>query len=43
LAPVLVPSLSQLQGRTFWWPSRAPKSVAPEGPEEHDAKVEALR
>ncbi len=26
LAPVLVPSISQLQGRTFWWPSRAPET-----------------
>jgi RND superfamily putative drug exporter len=24
LAPLLVPSISQLQGRTFWWPSRSP-------------------
>ena len=39
LAPVLVPSISQLQGRTFWRPSRAPKVV----PEERDDKVKALR
>jgi RND superfamily putative drug exporter len=29
LAPVFVPSISQLQGRSFWWPSRAPNGLAP--------------
>jgi RND superfamily putative drug exporter len=27
LAPVLVPSISQLQGRSFWWPSRPRRGV----------------
>jgi RND superfamily putative drug exporter len=40
LAPVLVPSISQLQGRTFWWPSRAPRAVAPD---DHDREVTAVR
>lgn len=28
MAPILVPSLSRLQGRAFWWPTRAPAQAA---------------
>ncbi len=35
LAPVLVPSISQLQGRSFWWPSRARTRVTAVEDSEH--------
>jgi putative drug exporter of the RND superfamily len=33
MAPLLVPALSALEGRVFWWPRRAPKVSAPPSPD----------